>query len=450
MKQQILIFYHIPEREKVLSELLKEQLKKEYCDYEVLAEEFYYACAHMNEYNPKIVITFLPRDSYSCNFLTLFKYIYNPLVIAVPTEGVMDFDSETIVRYIGYNEYSASLVDYYFFWGCGMAEIAKEILLSERKVNGTDRIQIFGYLLYDISLVKNYKLCESELNYAEIASRYEKTILVATSFHNANITIEELKNEMYFNTCSFEEIENAKKRIRSDKYYEDKYLDLIEESVRRYPSTCFIIKLHPVEMERRKGKKDSIYNRFERYENVFIIEKPIQISYFFDFVDLFLHYGSTAALEAYIYKIPTIQLLNNYEMITDDSLGRAYFESTYMIDVVEKEEFFALLEHGVAYKKLPDVENALYRIMNYTVGMEYHPADILISFIKEHNTPQMLYKKDKLVAQALKSKQCILFMMSMVKNYFICLLSGNKEKCKLYTNMFKRYHEANRRHIISE
>ena len=66
-------------------------------------------------------------------------------------------------------------------------------------------------------------------------------------------------------------------------------------------------------------------------ENIHILKTDYPIGLYLNYCDLFIHYGSTTGIEAYLYSIPTIQLLPE----KSNRWLKEYFESTVVCKVDE-------------------------------------------------------------------------------------------------------------------
>lgn len=452
--RQILLTYHVKAREEIICNILAETIKKNDPKVDVVIGEYYSICRDMYKYNPEVIYTMFPRDDYSAFNLTILKLITNAHVIAVPTEGLMSFDRESMKRVVGFNSYSKNLVDEYFVWGNNMKEGISPILFEQNKIHDISQIKIFGYLPYEKDSVKKCIKEEVENNadwarmmgeFEKKATRFRKIVMYIMGFHNADITIEQRKIEGYFENCSEDEIDLAERKSNANVYYKKCYFEGLKKCIEQFPDTLFVLKLHPVEIEDYFEKGINIYSEFEKYENVFLIYKPIPISIFFERIDLLVHYGSTTGLEGYIYEIPTIQLLNDFSDLSGGGMGLLYFDSTYTVPVSDYQAILNLLGKDIKFSILPKTESMLNGMMNYFSTDEYHPSEKLAtSILKKELETKTLSCSEKEVKKAVFSKVMRGLLLHWNKDLLKSLIQRDfrnaftifKYKCKLIKKIF--------------
>lgn len=411
---------------------MAECLQRQEIAEEIIIENSEKVYTNAYKYSPDMIITFLPRTSHVSDFLTLMKYMNHSIIIAIPTEGLMSLDYNQMQRLVGLNSYSANLVDYYYFWGKSMADQAGKALLEQKKVLSRDQIRVFGYLPYEKDMIKRYRKSSPILK--EIVKKkdeYERTVMFVTGFMGADITIEEMAIEGSLNIRDKDAIELCRKRIEINKYYRDNYIDILKRSAEKYKNIFFLVKMHPVEIESMARGGKGLYDELKQYSNIMLLDKPEPISNFLDYIDLFIHYGSTAALEAYIYKIPTVQLINDHPEIFPNSCGVSYFESTKQINISNSEEFFSAIEKGIDYVNLEETDKTLKGLMNYDVNSPYHPSQILGGFFRNISAKTLLTFSDKEVRKALRGKVCILLYGSLIKRLFVFTIQREFTEVKM-------------------
>lgn len=430
--KQVLFLYHVKEREIIINQMMAECLQKQEIAEEIIIENFENVYINAYKYSPNMIVTFLPRTSRASDFLTLMKYMNHSIIIAIPTEGLMSLDYNQMQRLVGLNSYSANLVDYYYFWGESMADQAGKVLLEQEKVLSRNQIRVFGYLPYEKDMMKRFRKDSPLLK--KVVKRkdgYEQTVMFVTGFMGADITIEEMVTEGSINVRDKKTIELGKKRIEINKYYRDSYIGILKKAAEKYRNILFLVKVHPVEIESmsREGKRP--YDELKYYSNIILIDKPEPISEFLDYIDLFIHYGSTTALEAYIYKIPTVQLINDHPEIFPNSCGVSYFESTKQIKISNAEEVFSILEKGINYVNLDGTNKILKGLMNYDVNAPYSPSQILSDFFINISAKTLLTFSDREVRKALRRKVCIVLYGSLIKRVFIFSLRREFTEAKM-------------------
>ena len=439
-KRQALVLYHIAGRELIINKMYKECLEVGNIVDEVIIEEAYKAISQIYLYNPEIIICFLPRDEYSSYLFTLLKFVNNCKFIAIPTEGYFRLSEENVNILVGHNRCPEKLVDYYYFWGNGVKEIAEKILIKDKKITTLDRIRVFGYLTYEKDLLrKNIKRTTLDIELEEKKKQYKKIFLIVTAIMAKDVTIEEMIAESAFKLDDDEAFNNAKLKIESHRYYNDLYVEQIYVAAKKHPEFLFLVKKHPAEsgyLVNHLGK--TRYDKFQECDNIITIDEEQQISVFFDNISLFIHYGSTAAMEAYVYKIPTLQLTNDYKEFVPDALGREV-PSTIHIKVSDKEALAEVIKNEIIFNRDTESEQELYQFMNYEYDKEYKPSEWLIEHLKNSQKPQRLYITDKEVRRRIFGRPCLSHYKQFFKQYFKSLFSGDFNKCRKIRRWFLKF-----------
>ena len=429
--RQALFLYHVKEREYRINQMMAECMRQTGIVDEIIIEEFYYACYNMFNYKPDIIVTFLPRDNYGASFLSVVKFLTNAFVISIPTEGVMEFTEESMQVLIGHNAYPNRLVDLYMFWGNGLRENAGKLLLKQNKVLNENQMKVFGYLPYEEKMISIFE-DETKLSkrIEESKRKYKRCVMFVTGFQGADCSVEDIRQESIYDVFGEKEREKAKIRIDVDKYYRTKYLEVLENSAKTYDNYLFLLKTHPVELEDIRTGKNSAYSHLEQYQNIIIIKEDRPISLYIKHIDLFIHYGSTAAMEAYIYKIPSIQLLNRHEKACVNNSGTCIVESTMLIDVKDTDKCVKAVGDNIPYTRLAKIEKQLYDYMNYNYEEKYEPSMLFKSILNNLSEPLALSIRDESVIEALKSRESVLLLLSYIKKMFVCMVRLDVEECK--------------------
>lgn len=420
---KILILYHIKEREYVICDILREVILENNPQNEVYVEDFD-ACYRIYLYRPDVIVSTLPRDNLGASLLTFAKYLYGSVIITMPTEGLMSLDEDILEKVIGYGEYDEKLVDYYFFWGKGMAEGMRPLLLRERKVSSADRVKTFGYIPYETKHMSKYAH-ETALieNLNKIINKYDKVFTFVTGFHNADITLQDRVNEGYFSdkdNIDKDEAQKIETMIRINRKYRDNYMRSVVEGAKQYPNILFIVKLHPVEVENIRLDSKYYYSQYENIPNVFLVKEAIPISIILNITDVFFHYGSTAGMEAYIYRIPMVQLTNEDENKPKDCVGDVFFKSHIMVNAEDTNIVQKVIDSDLVFFRLEETEEILYNLMNYKFDEEYKPAEKLAQFILEEKEAQKLSKENVYFKKILTSEYRSNFIRGLLKNTLLC------------------------------
>ncbi len=426
--KQVLILLNIENRERMIAEIMSEQLRSKNLAEEVVIGQAYEIIFHIYDYQPDLVISSLPRDEYSIAMYTMVKFVFQCLWVVIHPEGFIPMTEEVINELVGFNDVPVNLMDMVLFWGPGMAEEIGKRLVERKRLSAKDRIGVFGYLLYERQCLDQLEKPAIVEEIRRKSEHFKKTVLFVTA-------------------CVLDYIddrwsENMKKRARSNLYYMEKYRELIRELARRNPDVLFVIKMHPVEIER--SQKDN-YEEVKLLENVCIIDIVTQISFFFDTASLLIHYGSTTALEAYAYHIPNIGLINDHIDVTANSLGRKDLlaDELFSIQDIDGVDRF-INQSSIMVRKNTRIEDALYKYMNFEMDRPYQPSVKLLDYLGSLRNPQRINYSDPYVKEALTYKAAIkrrwCFRGSMVKEY----IKGNRSKAERIHQWLKKYSERTR------
>jgi len=444
--KKILLTYHVETREKMVCDMIKTYLETYYDDIEVRVQEFYEYILDMYSFLPEVVYTFFPRDIYSAVRLTILKIVTKAYIVAVPTEGLMYFDRESMIRLIGYNQYSTKLIDSYCCWGERMINAIRPLLFEQNKARESTRFDVFGYLPYEVKRAeaevkkKIASLEGGEVRYKiflEKANSFQKTVMFIMGFHNADITIEDRMKEGYFDKADEVEIENARIKSAANVYYKKHYLSVLRKCICDSKDTLFVLKLHPVEIEDYVQKQIDLYSEFRSFENVIILDENIPISAYLDAIDVVVHYGSTTGLEAYIHKKPTIQLINDYIDTSQGGMGLKYFESTTDILVSKEEEAKRVILGSLSYVDLEENDIFLSSVMNYRQDKEYEPTKTICDILMSNRKPMVLSAKDKVDKHMLTSKESVVVIRHFVIDLFRAIARADLKKVRQVAFLLK-------------
>ena len=152
---------------------------------------------------------------------------------------------------------------------------------------------------------------------------------------------------------------------------------MIRALAEKHPFEGYIVKLHPIEIAEKKSLY--MYDPLEGYDNIFIIREPFPMQVVLGCVDALFHYGSTTSFEAYIYKIPSIQLLYH----APGEFAKKTFDrvmSTYELDLGNYDlDIFA--SEPPKFKETPEIETYIREVFGYETGKPYSPTTIIANEI---------------------------------------------------------------------
>ena len=224
---------------------------------------------------------------------------------------------------------------------------------------------------------------------------WKNSILILTGFSLAEYTLKDLINAqdvVKINGRTKKQIlddpvlKETLEAVENEKIYCKKYIDTILDAASKNEDTLFIIKLHPIEIQLKKNKKEPRYlERLKNIKNIVIIEDTWPIGALLHHCSLMVHYGSTVDLEAYIYEVPTLKLENNipYNELLCSTIRLT--SSTYYGNIDDNQildKYVKGIKKGtVKFKKNSQTEKQLETIMNYKIGCEYNPSERIAKFL---------------------------------------------------------------------
>lgn len=423
------MLYHLKNREKKIFDSIKFRMIELGMQHDVRIMDFDEGTVEAIIERPNVIITHPVRDNHATSRMTALKTLYTPIIITLETEGLINYDDELKVKLrIGENLYDKALVDYYFFWGPRPCIIFADRLLKEGKVTDVKRVKWCGYIMYDLDVVKHqesYRLFSKQ--YKETKKGFNKTVLFLTGFNAVDASDEEEVNQeldSYIMMSSFSvdedgnpdktEMQHAYEDIKKNANFRDAYLKVIRDYAVRSKNTLVWVKLHPIEIG---GKNAERYREIlSDLDNVVIISKDVPVGALIDNADVMVHYGSTAGLEAALYKKPTVAIIGDCDSHVDE------YESTYKFDIGEKEKIIDLLQSDVCYVEKTSTLDFIYKNFGIDVHNVSHPIDTLIDAIETEKKGQKIQKSNN--KKLFSDKYMILFFKSTLKEAFIRLKKG--------------------------
>lgn len=401
--KKIMFLYHIKEREYNIIEMIEEEIKSNYPDVIIQSGEFYSSIMDTIQFRPHIIVTIPPRDYHSSNYLTMLKIITGAVVISMNTEGFYKFDPKYVLAQTGFNTYAKELVDYYIMWGSKTKKKLGQRLLIDGKLSDIRRVKVTGYAYYELDKVyKKYNIYIK--SFVKWFTQYSQNILILTGFVVADCNLKEyhvlgyFENKKPFNKMSSLEIAQAQESIEAEVEFRRKYIEGIIMLAQSNPQIGFIVKLHPIEIK----QKNKIYDSLQNYSNILLIKEQVPVGVLLDKVNGMVHYNSSCNLEAYIYKVPTIQIYS--DIITSYRHVWQYKEdSTYFVNINRFNEINKIIKEGLEYKKLEGVEKTLFGLFNWKADKEYHPIEKTAKYIINAHKAQHLKYHDKEVIDAVNS-----------------------------------------------
>ena len=451
MGKRILLQYHIWEREYVIIEIIRKELEKlgnivEFADFMDVE-----SCL---EFEPDIIVTHPIRTSADAKCLSLMKVATNAIIIPMVVEGYYNWNNvHDATMMVGKDKCPRNLIDYYIEWGNKTAKIEGECLYRENKISNIDKIKVFGYVPYEIKKMEYYHGNEKMLQkYTDWKKKYQNIVLVLTGFHDANQSINDIYIENGFSaekgTNEYrEEEEFYIKYFPYIKKYQEAYIKDIEILAKTFPNKGIILKMHPIEIKKMTDNKSIYHERIGKYPNVLILDEAFPNSKILTNATLLIHYGSTSALEAYIYEVPTILLTEKkWSNLFPVAGDRDFFYGTDYVDINNREELIKRIEDKIKFEKNEKIEKVLYDGFNWKKDKVYNPSEKIAQFLNgklnksnldihqlvtEMYVPRtFLMEKRKYIIMKL-FHNIVLLKINEVKKYYryFCRLCLSKRNC---------------------
>lgn len=385
---KIYIFYHYKEREYDGCSMIAASIKRANPRAQIVIEEFFEGLRLALMDRPDCILTFLPRNKKSSDYLTIVKYLSNCAVLSLMNEGFFQNLSEEVVQLeVGTNEYSRHLVDKYLFWGDKTRKCFVDILIKNRKIASKMRAQTVGYVYYDVECVKNF-FKERDLpdQISKWKNNFNKRALVLTGFNAAEYSKDDMigisgfryygvkgkEKEYVYEVRKFEKIK--------EKFFEyrKKYLECIIRLAKENSDVGILVKLHPTELKDfLNGGRYQCYRELEQYDNIILLTESVLIGRILPIADVVIHYGSTSGLEAYIYGVPTVQMYDKTYLEKAGEPGFCIYDSTIKMDVNAPDAFAKIMEDKIDLRQIESVETVLAEQFNWIREKrdKYHPVE---------------------------------------------------------------------------
>lgn len=374
---------------------------------------------------PNVIVTFPIRDEQTAVRMAMIKHTICCKLITLETEGLMDFENESILKIrIGQNKYPPNLVDCYFVWGPRPMKLYYNRLVETNKISNKDRMKYCGYVLYDKDIVQQQENIRARGNYyCKLTEQYERSILFATGFIAAAIDYNEL-----IETSALIKDDNGKVdekqyqdflcKHENNKKFRDCYIDTICKYAKKYPEHLVLVKPHPIELEDQLVNIDIYRKSFEIYHNIIFIENDEAMGALLPNVDMLVHYGSTTGLESYIYSKPSLGVY--YKTVDEGNIS--LYPSTYLVEISNQDDIMEILQKGV-FQKNESTEKFLFENFGVDLNKEVHPIDNLLNEIMDGNTVQKIRKME--IQDMLGSEYCRAFKKNLFMKGLKKMMQGS-------------------------
>lgn len=383
--KRILLQYFVWEREYAILDILKAELEKRNM---IVGYAHFFDISECLEFQPDIIVTRTIRGDILTKVLSVMKLATGAVIIPMTVEGFYNMDSvHKVISMVGANACPIDLIDYHIMWGEKAKEKEGEQLLRLHKISSIDKIKVFGYIFYEKQKILAYaKECDYYSIFAEWRKKYKRIIACITGFARAEETMEDVCR-----SCPFTDKEGSEQYKKEVDFYEkllvfireyrSKYIEDIVQFANTHPHIGIVVKLHPAEIN---AKNMQYYSILRHHENILLVDREFPISAILEEAQMLVHYGSTTALEAYVYEVPTILRSakgidsESFDIVAGDERFHIYTEK---VNINDYDEFQHKLENGIEFRDDPKAEATLAEVFNWKKDAEYCPSAKMADFL---------------------------------------------------------------------
>lgn len=342
------------------------------------------------KFKPDVILTFPFTCVGFSKWYYIFKLLHNSKLISYRAEGIADYASEyNIEKHVGYDKYGKNLVDYEVFWGCKMADVVGQALVSQGKLSSALRVKYTGYprLEHYFQDRPDYSITKLPVRIKQKIEMYSKNdiILIVTGFHLANYT----KNDL-FNARDLDAENRCDELLAAvilAKLFRQEWIDNIIKTAMEHPRQLFVVKKHP-------NEKKNDYEVFDNITNVCYIHEDIEVNDLMSLAGLFCHYGSTTLVDSYLTKIPSIYL-HSENKVTNTWFPDMGWPSSRAIPISSLSAGVAeYINKGLTFDAIPAVKQVLKDMFNIEEGKPYHPSREIAELILNQEPPQKIPLND--------------------------------------------------------
>jgi surface carbohydrate biosynthesis protein len=374
-------------------------------------------------YKPNVILTFpftakgLNRQYY------LYKVFIGAKIITLRTEGVVDFNNEHNIQWaLGFDRYGDCLVDFELFWGGRLAQEIGGRLVQQKKLSSTSRVKVVGFPRIESYLENNSHASNFlPLRIRQKLAAYNKKdiFLFITGFHLANYTRQNLFDARDLDAEN--KLDELLKGVEISKNFRSDWVKNIIAAAADNQHVLLIVKKHPIE------KKDD-YIDFDGVNNILFIYEDICIAEIIPSVGYFLHYGSTALVDAYLLKIPSIYVYSKQNKQWYSDLG---WPSSLKIEVNEIPLIVKDILAGTTNFDMncADIKCVLKDVFHVEEGNDYKPSHEIAKIILDPTPPQKIQLTD------------IYFLKALINTIWLhtyCFISNLPRKFQLVVQNFTK------------
>jgi surface carbohydrate biosynthesis protein len=417
MELKILLVINKPNRELSIMDSIKKEiiLFSPKTSVEIIERYRTGFVSFVFSYRPDVILTFPFTGIGLSEMFYLFKVLLGSKIICFRTEGVIDVESEYNLKLAtGADTYGKNLVDLEIFWGNKVRLAVASELVKQRKLSSIDRALVVGYPRIEkyFDVASNKRVLPERIKFKFSAYDKSNIVLFVTGFHLANYSRNDLINAGDLHTDTM--IDLLVKSVEVLKEYRSEWIENIIHTAEKYPDLLFVVKKHPIE------KKED-YCKFQEIKNILHVYEDIQVNDIIEFVGLFVHYGSTSLIDAYLSNTPSLYVYSkkNNEWFSELSwfsdLGCPSSAKVSVSNITQAIKNY--IEGKIIFKVTPEIKKIMKDYFNIEYGYRYEPSKELAKILLSNNSVQKINIFDKYLYKSLIS-----IIPRALYNYLVGLL----------------------------
>ena len=339
-------------------------------------------------FRPNVVMTYPMTSIGLAEPYYVLKHFFGTRVFCFRAEGIIDPESpQSLANHAGYDEYGPNLVDGEMFWGPGPAKLIGDVLLARRKLSSSEQVKCFGYprleRYFGANPVEGWASLPERLRERLATYSRERVVLLATGFHFANYT-----REMIFAAKDLDAENRCDELlgiIEEVKRFRASWIDGVKRAASENPDLLFVLKKHPIE-------RYEDYSMLDGIENVEYVWQDVDIGDLIERSGVFLHYGSTSLVDAYLARIPAVYVYSReprcHHWFTDMGWPSACAVPSDQIADVVREFRSGNVRHDDSN---PGIAAVLEYNFNIRQGEPYRPSHMIAEYLlQEHHAQRTL------------------------------------------------------------
>ena len=214
-------------------------------------------------------------------------------------------------------------------------------------------------------------------------------ILFITGFHLANYT-----KQNFFDAKDVDAENNIDKLMSGaefSKRYREAWIENIINVSKQNPNKLFVIKKHPIECY-----KD--YIKLTEIKNILYIHEDFDIQDIIPFAGLFFHYGSTALVDSYLSRVPSVYVYSPEENQWYPDFGWPSSKKVVVDGIPEIIKTFNAGE--ISFELTKDIKKVMEDVFNIEEGKPYKPSREIAQIIFDPQPPQKIHITDRYLLKA--------------------------------------------------